>query len=57
MRPFILAHLGHWVSLAFFGPVLVLPLGLYAVVLVERRRGGDEDEAISQPGPGPAAPE
>jgi hypothetical protein len=35
----ILAHIGHWTtSLAFFGPVLVLPLGLYAVVLIERRR-------------------
>ena len=36
----VLAHAGHWTTtLAFFGPLVVLPLGLYAVVLVERRRG------------------
>lgn len=36
----LLAHLGHWMTtIAFVGPVLVLPLGLYALVLLERRRG------------------
>lgn len=36
----VLAHIGHWTTqLAFFGPVIVLPLGLYVVVLIERRRG------------------
>jgi hypothetical protein len=29
----VLAHIGHWTtSLAFFGPVLVLPLALYLVM-------------------------
>ena len=36
----VLAHIGHWaMSLAFFGPVILLPPGLYIVTLLERRRG------------------
>jgi hypothetical protein len=39
---FILAHLGHWTtSLAFFGPVLVLPLALYLVMRFGK--SGDHD--------------
>ncbi len=35
----LLAHVGHWTTtLAFFGPLVLLPLGLWVVVLVERRR-------------------
>lgn len=35
----VLAHLGHWsTTVAFFGPVLLLPLACYGLVLVERRR-------------------
>ena len=42
MSSLVLAHIGHWTTnLAFFGPVIVLPLGLYAVVLIERRRDPD----------------
>ena len=38
-----LAHPGHWVeSLAFAGPVLLLPLALGAMVLRERRRARRE---------------
>ncbi len=30
----VLAHAGHWATAAaFFGPVIVLPLGLWAVAL------------------------
>lgn len=37
----VLAHAGHWAAAAaFFGPVLVLPLGLWATTL---RGGGSED--------------
>lgn len=44
MSTFVLAHAGHWVTnLAFFGPVVLLPLGLYMIVLVERRREGDAE--------------
>lgn len=43
MSGFVLAHIGQWTtSLAFFGPVLVLSLGLYAAVVVERRRSRQE---------------
>lgn len=46
MSALVLAHAGHWATnLAFFGPVVVLPLGLYAVVLADRRRGEPEDDA------------
>lgn len=39
MSTLVLAHIGHWTtSLAFFGPVILLPLGLYAALLIERRR-------------------
>jgi len=39
MSPLVLAHIGHWTtSLAFFGPVVLLPLGLYAAAVMERRR-------------------
>jgi len=38
---FILAHLGHWTtSLAFFGPVMVLPLALYLIT----RFGNSHDD-------------
>lgn len=41
----LLAHAGHWAtSLAFFGPVLVLPLALYVAARMGRRadaRDGD----------------
>lgn len=31
----VLAHAGHWATAAaFFGPVVVLPLGLWAATLV-----------------------
>lgn len=41
---FVLAHVGHWATnLAFFGPVIVLPLGLYVMVLLERRREVDDE--------------
>lgn len=49
MSAFVFAHLGHWTTaLAFFGPVVILPLGLYAVVLLDRRREDGRDES----GPG-----
>lgn len=43
MSTLVLAHIGHWTTpLAFFGPVVVLPAGLYAIALVERRRRAKE---------------
>lgn len=43
----VLAHFGHWSSsLAFFGPVLVLPLGLYLVA----RFGKDDGTGSGDPG-------
>jgi hypothetical protein len=39
MSTLVLAHIGHWTtSLAFFGPVVLLPLGLYGAAVMERRR-------------------
>lgn len=36
----VLAHVGHWAAAAaFFGPVILLPLGLWATTL----RGGNRD--------------
>lgn len=36
----VLAHVGHWsTTIAFFGPVVLLPVGCYVLVLLERRRG------------------
>lgn len=49
MSTLVLAHIGHWTtSLAFFGPVIVLPLGLYAWLLLERRRARGEDPDASE---------
>lgn len=43
MTATLLAHVGHWTTtIAFVGPVVLLPLGLYAIVLIERRRGDEE---------------
>lgn len=56
MSPLVLAHIGHWTSLLpFFGPVLVLPLGLYAVVLLDRRGGRLEDDEDEEEWPVGAA--
>jgi hypothetical protein len=39
---FVLAHVGHWTtSLAFFGPVLILPLALY--LMARFGNSGDRD--------------
>lgn len=41
----VLAHAGHWATnLAFFAPVLVLPLALYAMVLVGRRHPEEPED-------------
>lgn len=38
MSALVLAHAGHWaISLAFVGPVVATPLGLWAIVARERR--------------------
>jgi len=35
----VLAHVGHWlVGIAFAAPVIVIPLGLIALTVRERRR-------------------
>jgi hypothetical protein len=45
MTSLVLAHVGHWTSvIPFFGPALILPFGLYAVMLLERRNGLTEDD-------------
>jgi hypothetical protein len=41
----ILACATHWeTSVAFFAPVIVLPLGMYLLILWERRHGDPDDE-------------
>ncbi len=43
----VIAHAGHWLtSLAFFGPVVVLPLGLFLAARLSGRspQGGASQE-------------